>query len=210
MVIVSVSSPLRKAWLIARTVAEGVVRELPEAMGASALGVEARTVLVIHGRNERARRALFEFLQALGLRPIGWSAARVLTGKPSPYSGEILDAAFKHAAAVLVLLTGDEEARLRDPLRSEQDAAEATSFQARPNVLYEAGMAMGRAPERTVLAQLGPVRPFSDLFGRHVVRLSNEVPSRHELAEQLRLAKLDVNTSGLAWHTAGDFDGAIV
>jgi len=205
----SLYSPLKKMLMVVRAVADGVAQELPSGGGTTS-DQSARTVLVVHGRNERARKAIFEFLQALGLRPIGWATARVLSGKPSPYSGEILDAAFKHAAAVLVLLTGDEEARLREELRSEQDGAEASSFQARPNVIYEAGMAMGRAPERTVLAQLGPVRPFSDLFGRHVVMLSNGIPSRHELAEQLRLAKLEVNTSDLAWHTAGDFDSAIV
>jgi predicted nucleotide-binding protein len=191
------STLFKQVSLVARAFAEGV-------------GRDGRTVLVVHGRNERARGAVFAFLEALDLRPMGWAAARVLTGKPSPYAGEILEAAFQHACAVFVLLTGDEEVRLRDALRSGQDAAESPLLQARPNVLFEAGMAMGRAPERTVLAQLGPVRPFSDLFGRHVVVLNNTVTARHELAEQLRLAKLDVNTSGLAWHTAGDFDGAVV
>ncbi len=66
-------------------------------------GVDRRRVFVIHGRNERARRGLFEFLRAIGLDPIEWSEAGRMTGKGSPYIGEILDAAFGNAQAVVVL-----------------------------------------------------------------------------------------------------------
>ena len=70
-----------------------------------------RDVFVVHGRNTAARDALFEFLRSLDLHPLEWSEAVSATGKASPYIGEILDAAFSRAHAVLVLFTPDDEAR---------------------------------------------------------------------------------------------------
>ena len=52
-----------------------------------------RTVFVVHGRNEEARKAIFAFLRSIGLDPLEWSRAVQSTGKATPYIGEILDAA---------------------------------------------------------------------------------------------------------------------
>ena len=57
-------------------------------------GADPRKVFVIHGRNEAARKGLFDFLRSIGLDPIEWSEAIRLTGKGSPYIGQVLDAAF--------------------------------------------------------------------------------------------------------------------
>jgi len=35
-------------------------------------------------------------------------------------------------------------------------------------VLFEAGLAMGRHPRKTVFVQVGKVKPFSDVGGRHM------------------------------------------
>ena len=78
-------------------------------------------------------------------------------------------------------------------------------FRTGANVLFEAGMAFGRDSKSTVLVQVGEVRPFSDIGGRHVVHLTNEVQSRKELATKLTVAGCDVDTSGDHWLTAGDF-----
>jgi hypothetical protein len=77
--------------------------------------------------------------------------------------------------------------------------------QARPNVLFEAGMAMGRERDRTVLVELGTVRPFSDIAGRLTIKLSNDSAARQELAERLKTAGCSVDLSGRDWHTEGDF-----
>ena len=61
-------------------------------------------------------KGIFDFLYSIGLKPLEFSKARELTGKPMPYVKEILDAAFAHAQAVVVLLTPDDEARLRPDL----------------------------------------------------------------------------------------------
>ena len=164
------------------------------------------------GRNTEAREALFEFLRAIDLHPLEWSEAVSATGKASPYIGEILDAAFSRAHAVVVLLTPDDEARLKAQFRLESDPPHETHLtgQARPNVLFEAGMAMARNQDRTVLVELGELRPFSDVAGRHAVRLDNTSQRRQELAQRLQTAGCPVNLQGTLWHTAGDFEAALV
>ena len=173
--------------------------------------VDDRTVFVVHGRNEAARSALFTFLRSIRLHPLEWSEAVKSTGKPAPYIGEILDAAFARAYAVVVLLTPDDEARLRPEFQSDNDGPHEVelSGQARPNVLFEAGMAMGRDHERTILVELGVVRPFSDVAGRQVVRLDDTPERRHDLAQRLRAAGCAVNTDGSDWYTAGKFGSAV-
>lgn len=167
-----------------------------------------KKVFVVHGRNETARRSLFDFLRAIGLQPIEWSQALQLTGKASPYIGEVLDSAFSIAQAVLVLLTGDDEAKLRYPYLKDDDPDFEKNLtpQARPNVLFEAGMAFGRCSERTILISLGSLRPFSDIAGRHMIRLNNSAQKRHELALRLQTAGCEVDLTGTDWHSAGNFE----
>ena len=129
------------------------------------------------------------------------------TGKTTPYVGEVLDAAFSLAGAVFVLMTPDDEARLRAPYRTSSETTDETELtpQARPNVLFEAGMAIGRDPNKTVLVELGQLRHFSDIGGRHVIKLDDSTQRRQDLAQRLQLAKCHVDLSGTAWHTAGKF-----
>ena len=172
---------------------------------------ESRTVFVIHGRNTLARDALFQFLGSIDLHPLEWSEVVQSTGKTAPYVGEILNAAFSQAHAVVVLLTPDDEARLRRQFQAENDPPHETQLtgQARPNVLFEAGMAMGSSEGRTILVELGDLRPFSDVAGRHAIRINNTTARRQELAQRLRSAGCPVNLEGTAWHSAGDFEGAL-
>ena len=172
---------------------------------------DIRKVFVVHGKNIAARDAMFEFLSSIDLRPLEWNQAVQLTAKPTPYIGEILDAAFSEAQAILVLMTPDDEARLREQFQNNGDPGHETSLtgQARPNVLFEAGMAMGRDPNRTILVELGTLRPFSDVGGRHVIRLDGSSQRRQELAQRLEAAGCPVDLSGTTWHTAGEFDAVL-
>ena len=172
---------------------------------------DARIVFVVHGRNPVAREALFEFLRAIDLHPLEWSEAVRATGGASPYIGEILDTAFSRAQAVVVLLTPDDDARLRQQLWEASESPHETfvAGQARPNVLFEAGMAMGRDERRTILVELGSLRPFSDIAGRHTIRLDNTSQRRQELAQRLEQAGCSVNLEGTDWHSAGDFQAAL-
>ena len=172
---------------------------------------DAREVFVVHGRNTAARDALFDFLNAIDLHPLEWSEAVKSTGRASPYVGDVLDVVFSRAHAVVVLFTPDEEARLKKWLQADDDPPHEIQLtgQARPNVLFEAGMAMARNQDRTVLVELGKLRPFSDLGGRHVIRLDNSSQSRQDLAQRLETAGCPVKVQGRRWHSAGDFDAAI-
>lgn len=174
---------------------------------ATALPRRGTTVFVVHGRNVAARDAVFAFLRAIGLQPLEWSQALKATGKPSPYVGEILDAAFRTAAAVVVLLTPDDEAMLKPMFLVKHDPSyeKKLTGQARPNVLFEAGMAFGKDANSTVLVQIGDVRPFSDVAGRHVLHLNNSAASRSEFATRLANAGCNVNTTGQDWFNVGDF-----
>lgn len=155
----------------------------------------------------KIRNGIFAFLRAISLNPLEFSKAVTLTKKPAPYIGDILDAAFKEAAAVVVLLTPDDKARLKRKFLKASDPSyeKKLSGQARPNVLFEAGTAFGSHPRSTVLVEIGKLRPFSDIAGRHAVHLGNDAGSRTELANRLRAAGCLVDTTGVDWLTTGDF-----
>lgn len=165
-----------------------------------------RKVFVVHGRNNAARLAMFTFLRAIGLDPIEWSEAVKMTDEGSPYIGQVLDTAFSAAQAIVVLLTPDDVAYLRTEYASNEDDPETEPLaQARPNVLFEAGMAMGRDSRRTVLVEFGKLRPFSDVAGRYAVRIDGTASKRKDLAQRLESAGCEVNLAGEDWLTAGDF-----
>jgi len=169
--------------------------------------IDRRRVFVIHGRNMRVRNAMFEFLRALRLEPLEWSDIVEATGNPAPHIAEILEKGFSIAQAAVVLLTPDDEARLRDEFRSITDAPEEAVLtpQPRPNVLFEAGMAMAKFPKATVLVQVGHVRPFSDISGIHLVHIDDSYKTRRHLAKRLEMAGCALDQSDTLWHTAGEF-----
>ena len=173
-------------------------------------GVEA-DVFVVHGRDETARDAMFAFLRSVGLRAVGF--AEVLAGirDCSPFTGQVLEQAFDSVKAVVVVLTPDDEARLRPPLLTPDDPAYESRLtpQPRPNVIFEAGMAFGRHPRKTILVEVGRnLRPFSDITGRHVIRMDGSEKRRRELLDQLRKIDCPVQESDRAWLHAGDFSAA--
>ena len=163
-------------------------------------------VFVVYGRNAAAKDAMFAFLRALGLKPREFTQAVAQTKAAAPYLGQILDAAFATAQAVVVLFTPDEIVYLdRAYATGEDDPDLNPTPQARPNVLFEAGMAMGLHPERTVLVEMGTMRAFSDVAGRHSVRMTNDAERRIDLANRLENAGCPVDRSGADWMKAGDF-----
>jgi predicted nucleotide-binding protein len=176
-----------------------------------AMTSDPRRVFVVHGRNLAARDAMFAFL-SINLDPIEWGEAVSFTKEASPFTGQVLEHAFEQACAVVVLMTGDDVARLGTRFQQDTDPVHEKELtpQARPNVLFEAGMAFGRHPERTVLVSLGGSRPFSDLAGRNEVRISNGAKDRQTLAGRLKDAgcavRIDHKTD---WLSSGDFDSAI-
>jgi predicted nucleotide-binding protein len=164
---------------------------------------DPRKVMVVHGRDDEARRAMFDFLRALGLDPREWSSLVAETGSAAPYIGQVLTKAFETAKAVVVLFTPDDEGWLKEAFRQPDDPPEETqpTPQARPNVLFEAGMALGVQPDRTVLVELGKLRSFSDIYGRHVIRLDGTEKQLREIARRLKNAGCEIAENNDEWAT---------
>lgn len=174
--------------------------------------VNKKSVFVVHGRNHTAKKAIFSFLRSIKLEPMEWSEARALTGATSPYIGQILESGFQKAQAFIVLLTGDDQAKLNKVYLNDGDGPEEKQLtpQARQNVIFEAGMAFALHPERTLLIQFGNIRSFSDIAGRHIIKIfKDSTEDRQEIALRLRDAGCDIDITGTDWHTEGDFDSAI-
>lgn len=197
----------KNGWVLQREAAARFKALMPTSVNTTndARSECKETVMVVYGRDEAARADMFNLLRALHLRPIEWNDAVIRTGKASPYVGEILATVFDMAQAFLVLLTPDEEVRLREGLRETPEDA-AVAFQARPNVILEAGMALATAEARTILLEIGSVRGLSDLGGRHVVRFNNTAERRNDLVQRLKIAGCVPNTDGSDWITLGNFD----
>ena len=169
---------------------------------------KADTVFVVHGRNTKARDELAQILRSLDIKVIEWSKAVTLTQKPNPYIGEVIDAGFAHAQAIVVLLTADDEAKLKDKFVTPSDQAfeQKLTGQPRQNVLFEAGMAFGKNSATTVLVRIGNLRPMSDVAGIHILHLSDSATTRKQFVSKLKIAGVLLNEDGEDWLTAGQFD----
>lgn len=168
--------------------------------------------MVVYGRNERARAAMFGFLRALGLSPIEWDEAVNATGKGTPHNLEAVRAAMAGAQAVVVLLTAEDEARIHPSLATPGERSDLAG-QPRLNVILEAGLAMATDPTRTILVELGPIRHATDLDGLNAVRITNQERDRERLRSRLETAECDLQRHGSDWltpETGGDFDGAVL
>lgn len=111
------------------------------------------------------------------------------------------------AQAVVVLFSPDDEAKLKSEFQTKTDSASEKKLtgQPRPNVLFEAGLALGRHPEKTVLVEVGKLRKFTDVAGRHIVRLTNDYARRNDLANRLAKIGCSVDRTGNDWTDTGDF-----
>jgi hypothetical protein len=145
-------------------------------------------------------------LRSIGLEPIEWTEAIRYVGEGSPFIGTILDKGIDSAQAIVALFTGDDAGRI-----GTRWGVEELTPQPRLNVIFEAGMAFGRYPDRTILVTLGKTRPFSDIAGRHVIELTDRPEKRHDLASRLKNLGCAVDTDSKSdWHTEGAFDAAIL
>ena len=181
----------------------------PAALPVDDLVGDPDKVFVVHGRNQEATAALKEFLTSLGLHIVDFEFdAIAATGSGAPYTGDILTAAFHLARAVIVFLTPDEKVQLR-PVHAASPSELREEYQARPNVYFEAGMAFLSHPQRTVIVELGNTRPFSDIIGRHTIRLDDSWETREKLISRLRVAGCEVEPKDDRWRSAGEFMASV-
>lgn len=188
-----------------RVVSESAQKDRGQRSNRKARPPKARdnSVFVVHGRDDALRRAMFSLLRDIGLTPIEWSKAVLLPkkGGGNPQIADILDTAMDQVQAVLVLLSPDDLARLRPELLKSREKRTEGKLQGQPraNVIFEAGLALGRHPDKTILVQVGDVRGFSDIAGKHMVHLSDEVPKKKDLANRLAKVGCKVDLVGDDW-----------
>jgi predicted nucleotide-binding protein len=168
-------------------------------------------VFICHGRNQQAVEELSRFLRYIGLQPTTFRdvAARM----PNRSAVEIVRRGMAEARAVLVLFTPDEKAQLDPKLHQRgEPSVEQSRCQARPNVVFEAGVALAIDPEKTQLITMGAVELCSDLQGPQVVRLSNDKISRVDLRARLSHLGCPVSHHNLDFdklNLAGDFEDCV-
>lgn len=165
------------------------------------------SLFVVHGRDTKLNEDMFSFLRAIGLNPLEWNQAVKQARGANPNVTDIVKTALKSVQGVIVMFSPDEEARLKTKFRDPKRESSALEGQARPNVIFEAGIALGAHHEKTLLVEIGDVRKISDIAGMHILRLSNSASSRKELAQRLKnKLKFKVDTTGNSWLTVGNFE----
>lgn len=93
------------------------------------------------------------------------------------------------------------------PLIDKKKGLHKLDGQPRPNVIFEAGLALGAHSEKTILVQVGDIRDISDIAGKHMLHLANSPASRKSLALRLQdKLKFKINIAGDVWLDVGNFD----
>lgn len=188
-----------------------VTAATPAAQNTAASTVSANTshsVFVVHGRDMRPVEVLRTYLGFLGLRVMPWSEAVSLTGKTQPHTYDIVKAGIEHSAAVIVIFSPDDEAKVRNDLAKGPDDPDLKPRgQARQNVTLEAGLAFGIAADKTIFVKSAPTREISDIDGFNWVKLDGEFDSRRDLKKRLEAAgaALRPMDDNLADKSAGPF-----
>lgn len=117
--------------------------------------------------------------------------------------------AFRVAQAVVVVFTPDDEARLLPELHETDEPAydRELTAQPRPNVLVEAGMALMSHSTRSIIIEIGQLRPVTNLGGRNTVRIASDIPrALNEIAERLKTAECPVDPTSGRWLNAERFE----
>lgn len=163
-------------------------------------------VFVIHGRNTKLLEELSVWLDSIGLHARGFDLIRAELGG-SPTIMEVIQKGMTEARAIIALMTPDEVSFLRPGLQSDHDSApDKQRWQARPNVIFEAGMAFALAgKDRTLILVAGVAELFSDVGGINYKRLPHDSTEREILKNVLRSMKCNVRDNDPTHHKRGDF-----
>ena len=201
-----------------KNVREFVTEELRQARGQSAEPGQhdgapnphpdvARRVFVVYGRDNALTKSFFDLLYAVGLEPLEWEKLVGPTGTATPSLAQVVSKAPHLAQATLVLLSPDDIVQLHPDLgqASDHPYEGARMGQARPNVLFELGLAFMAYPERTVIVEVGRLRPISDLAGLNSVRFDGSAIAVKKVLSRLALAGCPVDMSGTDWLDPGRF-----
>jgi Predicted nucleotide-binding protein containing TIR-like domain len=160
-----------------------------------------RRVFVVHGRDTRLARRFFDLLRAVDLRPLEWETLVQATGIATPWLGDVVAGAPRLAQATLALLSPDDVVELHSDLVHERDTTQerGRAGQARPNVLFELGLALMAYPQKTVIVEIGQMRPISDLAGLNVIRFDGSAEAIKKVISRLQIVGCPVDDSGTDW-----------
>jgi predicted nucleotide-binding protein len=166
---------------------------------------QSKRIFVAHGRDSEARDVLFDFLRSLSLEPLQWESIVKISEEMSPPLSRALARALDNAQACVVLMTPDDFGQLHRDFHEDADSPSDTSVNGQPrqNVIFEAGMALSKMPERTLFVEVGRLRGFNDMAGLNVVRLTPDVTTCMErltkISQRLKSAGCAVDDSGTDW-----------
>ncbi len=141
-----------------------------------------KQVFIIHGRDMNTVRDLQNFIRSLGFSIMTFQD--LANRSANNFVANVVIDGIKTASAVIALFTPDELAAYYEgrTLSREQSGRR---WQARPNVIFEAGVAYGVAKRKTILLTAGAdVELFSDLSGVHFIRLDSG-SGREDLRKRL-------------------------
>jgi len=117
------------------------------------------SVFVIHGQNRTYLNRLLDLLCRLGIDAYIFDS---IPKRGSPTVIELLEEWIPKVNAVIVLLTPDDEGRLKGtrPLKPR----------ARQNVVFEAGYGLISARDKSLVVELGDVERLTDMEGIHIIK----------------------------------------
>lgn len=172
----------------------------------------SKRIFIIHGHDKAAHATLRKFIKSLGLTELAFEKVADEFDDPNPFIAEVVMKGIDIADAVIALFTPDERAALYPPDAAEASANNEARWQPRPNVIFEAGVALGLAPERTILVTLGSdIRLFSDLSGKHFIDLTSPTAKERLRRKLSRVLKIDFQTrqNWIVPSVSGDFEACL-
>jgi predicted nucleotide-binding protein len=166
-----------------------------------------RKVFVVHGRDTDLTRNFFDLLRSVNLWPLDWETLVKATCSTAPYLGQVVVTAPHLAQATLVLLTPDDLVELHSDLYLDHDSPQerARDGQARPSVLMELGMALMAYQDRTVVVEIGQMRPIADLAGVNTIRFDGSATAVRKVLGRLEQAGCEADLSETGWLEASRF-----
>lgn len=79
------------------------------------------SIFVVHGRDLKLRDDMYAFLRAIGINAMEWNdAIKAAKGGANPIVGDVISDAMKKVQGVMVLLSPDEDARLKSGFASDR------------------------------------------------------------------------------------------
>ncbi len=162
----------------------------------------SRRVFIVHGRDGVMTKRFFDLLSRVKLDPLEWETLVEASGSTSPYLGQVVAIAPHQAQATLVLLSADDVVELHSDLRLPGDMQHERARSGQ-------GLALTAYPERTIVVEIGELRPVADLAGLNVIRFDGSSVAIKKVLDRLEHAGCPVDWTGDHWLDESRFRGLV-